>query len=464
MADCISSSTPSTVAYPATTEGASVSQPGAAAPMQAEQDSSPYNDVTANDPFLQSKQALERHAPSPPRQESSREAGAPPMVSVRDLQSQRSAPGQASLRDLAGALSKPDVFDESTCEDSKGLGTQLNVSFFDRGAQKTGFYKDLAGMLDDPAKTRATLSKSLAHLPPDVRGEAVDAIMDKVTNKLCGKIQDIMKRDVNAAAATAKATLEPYCGDDPSARAKLMHNIIETTPALSRAQISRELQGAGLSSDDAKSLASGLIKAKADPAQRAAIGEAARGGDLSSEQWSKGYVTDGAVRNLSEDLQAAFEDTSEHIDLVVTQMSSDASRGDATFTNPLFERAKHDACAQLGISLKDGSGSARAIHGKIDDQKFVDTRDAVVSTLIMGAASMAVPAGLVAGLVTGAIASAPGVMVAQDNLDASRGGVVTGTNDEALVSAQKKNRNDAIDGAVLGWGWGLRGRSRRPRA
>ncbi len=32
-------------------------------------------------------------------------------------------------------------------------------------------------MLDDPAKTRATLSKSLAHLPPDVRGEAVDAIM-----------------------------------------------------------------------------------------------------------------------------------------------------------------------------------------------------------------------------------------------------------------------------------------------
>ena len=416
----------------------------------------PDAEVQSYDPLYMSGQALQQHAPSPPKQRVSTQPDAPPTVSVRALQTSRgSSSAQASLKDLTAALSKSNVFDADTF--GKGLGTQLNVSFFDKGSHKTGFYKDLAAMLDRPKQTRAQIKRALSHLPQDMREEAVDAVMDKLTTKLCARIQDIMKRDVNQAAAQTKTRLAPYAGEDSTARAKLMHTLLEAKPALTKGQMVQQLQEVGVAKGDATTIAEGLVAASKDSAQRQAIAHVAAGGAPAGAQWEDGRFFDGAVRNLDQAMQSGFKDTLEHVDSVVKQMANDASKGDASFTNPLFERAKIKACKQLGISLKDGSGSSKAINEKIEDQKLSDETDAMVAGGIMCVAGLVVPGGIVAALVTGAMSSAPGVMIAQNNLDASRSGAAMGTNTQALAEANAKIRNNAVGSAAAGIGLGALG-------
>ncbi len=367
-----------------------------------------------------------------------------------DLAAQSAQPSNKQLQldaltDVLGTLTENDFAGPVS------LGSSDLALYFDGQYKEKSFGPGLRDMLNSPASTRKAIANALTQLPEAERADAAKAIMEKLETRLCGEIQRDMNTAVNQCADIARAEVSPFCDADPKMRAKLIHGL--ATSDLSRAQIQANLQKAGIDPGTASGLSQDIAalqkKCQGNDSVQYALEDAVKHGNFDAPQWENNTLErDGELRQIEEDLQKAFIDVRDGIDTLKTQADNDQIQGDRMFSNPLFEKAFDQACEQRGI--KPGSNARKMLDERMADQKKSDKHEAYLCTAIMATASLAVPGGLAVAMGTGAVSSAPGVLVAQETYVANKGGYASGTSDAKAVARARHDRDVDVGMAIVG--------------
>lgn len=369
---------------------------------------------------------------------------------VRDLQAMQAPSRKASmpaesreqLDELAARLGNAEVFDLATCRPGGQIGTQLNASFFD--GRSGDVYAAVRDMLEHPGETRTALHAALAHIPASERGQAVDTIMDKLANKLCERIQQDMSKQVNFAINVAQAEIAPFCQKDPGARHALMSALLHSDA--SKSEVRASLESVGIDPSDSEDIAERILDVRANKEQMAAFDDAIKHGDFGSEHWDSGTIYDGDLLNLEQAIHDAFDTMHDNMESVREQLSNDRPRGDASFVNPLFEKAFLNACANEGIDLKH-SKVGKMLEERIETRKARDTAEAHVSNGILIITSAVAPG---SGVITGALTGGLSTSNQQQALRAARGGARLGLVEQSYVDGQKSKRNYEAGSAIFG--------------
>lgn len=376
-------------------------------------------------------------------------------VSVRELAAQEKTPNLTTrLNDtLSQKLSDPKLFDASTFDSSRALGMQLNTSVFDK-LHATGDPKQLAtglrDLLNDRAGLEATLNRSLSHLPAQDRADAVQAVITKMEDKLCGLLQEGMGKVVHAQLEVAQAQVAPFCGDESMPRLKLADGLLNATPALTEPQLCARLERVGIPSSEAASIADYLVEVRADPSAREQLTAALRG-DKSGSEWESGLIKDGVLRNLDEAMQAGFDEMRSGLDKISDQLSSDHVNNDALFNSPLFAQAKDYVFDQYGMTTSKGATPVeQLLTTRTEDEALKATVESYGSGLVLTLASLAAPGmGTIAAMALAGASAMPSVMIAQNHLDAAESGKFAGTNDAKTASDARTKRNIEVGAAIF---------------
>lgn len=420
---------------------ASEAQPDAAAAFFAK-DEVVRDEADGKDAFFQTATSAK------PRQK----ADLSQSTAIRDLQamsvtpkSSMSADGKKQLEALTEKLGNANVFDAETFRAHGQLGTQLNASFFDARSTDKSFYKGLRDMLDNPKETRVALSKALAHLKPSEQKKAVNAIMEKLADKFCERIQQNMSKQVNEALDLSQESIKPFIGADSTARHTLMSMLLHSD--MSPREIRTSLEDAGIDPSDSEDIAERIVDIRGNKEQMAAFDKAMITGEMDGTHWESSLFKDGDLRNLEEALQDGFQTMSENLEHVREQLSNDRPRGDAPFVNPLFQSAYISACLDEGIKLDDKSDIAKLLNTRVDNRKTHDENEALLCNTVLLITSSVVPG---SGIITGALTGGLAVSNKQMQVRAARGANRAGMVDQSYVDSQVRARNIEAGSAIIG--------------